>query len=93
MYQRALLRMRELVRTSRYVLTVHAAEELEADGLTLFDAEHGILSGEIVERQKDHESGEWKYVVDGATLSEDPVRLVVKISPTNKLVFITVFRG
>jgi hypothetical protein len=38
-YDRILQRMRELVRTSRYVMTLHAEEEMEADGLNVFDIE------------------------------------------------------
>ncbi len=30
------------------------------DELTIFDVERGILTGEIVERQKDVQTGEWK---------------------------------
>ena len=51
MFDRVLRRMRELVRTSRYVLTVHGHEEMEADQLTVFDVEHCILTGKVVERQ------------------------------------------
>lgn len=69
MFDRVLRRMRELVRTSRYVMTVHGHEEMEADRLTVFDVEHCILAGEIVERQKDRRTGEWKYLVEGKTLS------------------------
>lgn len=50
MFDRVLRRMRELVRTSRYVRTVHGHEEMEADELTFFDVEHCILTGKIVER-------------------------------------------
>lgn len=92
MYQRVLLRMRELVRTCHYVLTVHAAEEMEADGLTVFDVEHAILTGNIVERQRDPATGERKYVIEGESLESDPICVVARISPTGMLVFITVFR-
>ncbi len=34
-------------------MTVHAEEEMNDDGLTVFDVEHSILSGAIIERQKD----------------------------------------
>lgn len=57
MFDRTLRRMRELVRTSRYVMTVHGHEEMVADHLTVFDVEHCILTGEIVERQKDARTG------------------------------------
>jgi hypothetical protein len=44
--------MQELVRTSRYVMTIHGADEMEADGLTVYDVEHRVLTGTIVHRQR-----------------------------------------
>ena len=52
--------MREKVRNFEYVLTIHAEEEMENDNLSILDVENGILTGEIVERQKDSETDEWK---------------------------------
>jgi len=83
--------MRELVRTSRYVMTVHGHEEMEADRLTVFDVEHCILTGEIVERQKDLRTGEWKYLVEGETLSGHRAVVVSTVGATGKLVIITVY--
>ncbi len=60
MFDRVLKRMREKIRTRQYVMTVQAEEEMDEDGFTIFDVERGILTGEIVERQKDHDTGEWK---------------------------------
>ena len=62
--------MRERVRTSRYVVTIHAVEELEADRLDVYDVERCILTGRIVERQKDHGTGEWKYLVAGKSVDD-----------------------
>jgi len=90
-FDRLLQRFRELVRTSRYVLTVHAADEMEADGLNVYDVEHCVLSGRIVERQRDRASKEWKYVLEGRTLSRANAVVVVKVGPTGKLIVITVF--
>ncbi len=42
MYERILKRMREKIRTRRYVMTLHAEEEMYDDGLTIFDIERGI---------------------------------------------------
>jgi hypothetical protein len=64
---------------------------MEHDGLTIFDIERAILTGEIVERQEDHEMNEWKYLVEGYTLAASPVTVVTKLSVTGKLVTITVF--
>lgn len=72
-------------------MTVHGHEEMEADRLTVFDVEHCILTGEIVKRQKDRGTAEWKYLVDGKTLSGQNAVVVCKVGPTGKLVVITVY--
>jgi hypothetical protein len=83
--------MREKVRTRQYVMTLHAEEEMNEDALTVFDIERGIMTGKIIERQKDRETGEWKYLVQGRTIAGGSVVIAVKLSVTGKLVVITVF--
>jgi hypothetical protein len=56
-----------------------------------FDVERGVLTGAIIERQKDHDLGDWKYLIQGQTVMEQQVIVVAKLSPTNKLVIITVY--
>ncbi len=92
MFQRVLKQMRDKVRNRQYVMTLHAEEEMSDDELTIFDVERGILTGEIVERQKDAQTGEWKYLVQGHTVTGDDIVVVGKISLTGKLVVITVYR-
>ncbi|MGA9351162.1 MAG: ATP-binding cassette domain-containing protein [Anaerolineae bacterium] len=58
---------------------------------TAFDVEHVILTGEITERQKDRDTGEWKYLVEGETVVGDLAVVVAKLSITDKLVMITVY--
>lgn len=53
MFDRILRRMREKIRTRQYVMTLHADEEMDNDNLTIYDMEHGILTGEIIERERD----------------------------------------
>lgn len=84
-------RMREKVRSLEYVMTLHAEEEMGNDNLSLFDVENGILTGEIVERQKDAETDEWKYLIAGKTLDETDIIVVAKLSLTDTLVIITVY--
>lgn len=92
MYDVELKRMRDLIRTSQYVMTLHAEDEMDADSLSIYDVEHVILTGDVTERQKDHASGEWKYLISGESLANASVTVVTKFGPTGKLVFITVFR-
>ena len=49
------------------------------------------LRATITRRQKDADTGGWKYLVSGHTLSRDEVVVVAKLSPTDKLVIITIY--
>jgi len=85
--------MRDKIRKREYVLTIHADEEMENDGLSIFDIENCILTGEVTERQKDKNSGDWKYVVKGKCYGSRREFMVVvsKLSITDKLIILTVF--
>ncbi len=83
--------MQEKIRTRQYIMTLHAEEEMDDDELTIFDVERAILIGEIIERQKEHKTGEWKYLIKGHTLTDRYIMVVSKLSMTGKLVIITVF--
>jgi hypothetical protein len=74
-------------------MTLHAEEEMEDDGFTVFDVEEAILTGRIVQRQKDRPTGEWKYVICGRSVDQIPLSIVGKLGSTGKLVLITVFAG
>lgn len=91
MLAQILKRLQECIRECRYVATLYAKEEMNNDGLSIFDVERVILTGEIVERQKDRETGEWKYPIRGLTLEETDAVVVTKLSPTGKMVILTVF--
>jgi len=84
--------MQEKVRALDYVMTIHAEEEMEDDDLSILDVEHVILTGEIIERQKDQDTGEWKYLIAGNTLADEPIIVVAKLAFTGKLIIITVYR-
>ena len=92
MHERILYKMRDKIRSRQYIMTLHAEDEMEDDDLSIFDVESCILTGEIIERQKDSQTGEWKYLVKGSALSGSLIVSVGKISPTDKLVLITVYR-
>ena len=92
MFERILTGFRDKVRLRQYIMTLHAEEEMSDDELSIFDVERCILTGAIVERQKDGETGEWKYLVEGRSVLDNKIVVVVKISPTGKLIFITTYR-
>ncbi len=91
MFGRILKRMRELVRRGQYVMTTHADEQADEDGLSPLDIESAILTGSIVARQKDRETGEWKYVVSGQTLDGRGAFVVAKFGLVGRLYILTVY--
>ena len=91
MFDRILKLIKEKVLSRQYVMTIHADEEKDADGLHILDIENCILTGRIIERQKDKVTREWKYRISGVSKSGKPIELITKISPTGKLVIITVY--
>lgn len=91
MFAQILKRMQERIRSMEYVVTLHARKEMNADELSIYDVERGILTGEILERQQDRLTAEWKYRVIGKTTEGDEVEIVAKLSNTGKLVIITVY--
>lgn len=44
MFERILKRMQEKIRKRQYVMTLHAEEEMNEDGLIIYDVERGVLS-------------------------------------------------
>ncbi len=75
----------------QYVMTIHAKEEMHNDDLTIFDVERAILTGEIVARQKDYYTKEWKYLVSGFDVDSRLTIVVTKLNISNKLIIITVY--
>ncbi len=81
--------MRDKIRNSEYILTTHGEEEMDNDSLSIYDVERCILTGRILERQKDKVTAELKYRINGKALSGGEIEVVAKLSPTGKLVIIT----
>ena len=91
MFDALLNKLRDAIREQRYVMTLHAEEEMDADELSIFDIESVILKGEVVERQRDEDRGDWKYLISGPSLDSAPVIVVVRLRPDTKAIIITVF--
>ena len=65
---------------------------MDSDGLTIFDVESVILTGEIIEQQRDRQSKERKYIVRGHSVGGEETAVVVsKLGLTGKLVILTVY--
>ncbi len=84
-------RIRSLVREKRYVVSTHAAEELDDDNLSIFDLESILLTGETAGRQRDRNTAAAKFVIKGQVIAGKPAEAVIKRGATGHVVFITVY--
>lgn len=83
--------IRECIRSLNYVVSLHAAEELDDDNLSILDLENIVLTGKITERQRDRRTREVKSVIRGITIAGDEAEVVVKVGPSGTLVVVTVY--
>ena len=65
MTQSIMTQFRQLIRTLNYVVSTHAAEALDDDNLTILDLENIILTGQVIERQRDVQTREIKCALLG----------------------------
>jgi hypothetical protein len=91
MAETTISQFRRLIRTLNYVVSTHAAEELEDDNLNILDLENIVLTGEIIQRQRDSKTREVKCFIAGTTLDGTAAEVVAKVGFTGKLVVITVY--
>jgi Domain of unknown function (DUF4258) len=91
MAQATISQFRHLIRTLNYVVSTHAAEELEDENLSILDLENIILTGRIAERQRDAQTRKIKCVIAGITLDGTAAEAVIKIGATGKLIVITTY--
>jgi hypothetical protein len=92
MFDRILKNIRDKIRTNQYIMTLHAEEEMDNDGLSILDIERCILNGTIIGRHKDRETGEWKYTINGRSVLSQRIEIITKISITGKLAIITIYK-
>lgn len=92
MYDKILELMIECVWNDTFIFPSHALIEMEKDLLTTEDVINCVLGGEIIERQKDRLSGEYKYVITGFALDERPIDVVAKLNLIGETYVITVYR-
>ncbi len=72
-------------------MTLHAEDEMDEDNLSIFDIEQVVLTGSIMDRQRDRRTKGWKYRIEGRTASDARAAVIVKLSPTGTVVIITVY--
>ena len=91
MFEPALRHFREGIRRRQYVMTLHAEEQMYEDGLSVHDVERAMLTGRVLEHQKNGLTGEAKYRIIGRTMTGDEMEIIAKFGPTGKVVIITVY--
>ena len=91
MFVRILKKFQDCVREGHLVVTQHAFEEMIDDNLFQTDVENCILFGEIVERQRDIEWDEWKYIILGQSLDGKALEVVLKSGKSGNAVVITTY--
>ena len=91
MAQSTIRQFRHLIRTLNYVISTHAAEELEDENLSILDLENIILTGRVKERQRDAQTREIKCIITGITLDGTAAEAVVKIGIIGRLIVITAY--
>ena len=91
MAQPSISRIRDCIRSLNYVVSLHAAEELDDDDLTILDLETIILTGKITELQRDRKTREVKLVVRGHTIQGRAAETIVKLNQIGTLFVITVY--
>jgi hypothetical protein len=86
---RVIDRLRAKIREGLFLIPFHAANELDDDEISILDVEQIILTGDIIERQRDPQTRERKYVIRGGTLAGEAACCVVKLGPTGAVILIT----
>ena len=83
--------LRQLIRSLSYVVSTHAADELEDDNLSILDLENVVLTGQVTDRQRDRVTRETKYVIHGSTLDGHAAEVIAKVGLTGRLFVITIY--
>ena len=92
MAKSSIRRIRDCIRSLNYAVSLHAAEELDDDDLTILDLETILLTGQITERRRDRKTQEVKLVVRGRTVEDRAAETIVKFNQIGTLFIITVYR-
>ena len=88
--KRTIEKLRECVRAERYLISVHANEEMSNDDLILVDLENAILTGKIAKRLTNDERGT-RYEVIGQACNGRPVAIVCRTISADWLRIVTVY--
>lgn len=91
MSQNVLNQIRDAILAGRYVLSGHAYDEMDEDGLDVLDVEAAILSGRV-EQTLTRDPRGTRYLVVGTACDElTSVAVVVRFVEREQLLVITVY--
>jgi len=88
--KRAIDKLRDAIREERYMISVHANEEMSNDELMAIDVENAILTGKIAKRFTKDPRGA-RYEVVGKACDGRPIAVVCRTLGAEWLRIITVF--
>ena len=91
MSRRLLRRIRVAILNGDYDLTHHAIDEMVKDGLSIFDVEHAILSGEITKVEMEDPRGPRYTLIGLARDQKAEVGIVGRFVETDVYLIITVY--
>jgi hypothetical protein len=91
MPQRLLERIQVAILSGDYDLTRHVNDEMVEDGLSIFDVERAILSGEITKTETDDPRGPRYTIIGLAEDQETEVGVVGRFTETGIYLIITVY--
>lgn len=89
MAPRVIDHLRAKIRDGLLLVPFHAANELDDDEISILDVEQVVLTGDVIQRQRDSQTRERKYVIRGETLAGEAACCVVKVGPTGRVILIT----
>ena len=85
-YRRVLQRIKALWEEGKVVPNPHAKRRMREYGFDMMDIEYVIRYGSVTDHSQPHQL--WRYVVDGRSVDETPMRCVVEIN--GRLIIVTV---
>jgi Domain of unknown function (DUF4258) len=86
-------RIREKIRLRQYDMTAHATEEMAEDDLSIIDIEHAVLTGRVVQIQRDDPRGN-KYLIEGTTTDDATLAGVVgRFLGSDRYLIVTVYKA
>ena len=84
--------IRNHLKKGNVLIGKHFRDQLDARRITMQDVVHALTGGVIRKPpERDVTTGQWKYAVDGLSVDDEPLTIVVAIIDEYSSYFVTVF--